>query len=382
MKILQVIPFFSPKFGGTISSVASISKELRKRGHDITILTTDFEYDEKFSQVLIDLGIKIEPCPCIKDIGLFTYSPSINNWLQKQLKNFDVIHMHNFRSYQNARVALYAKKLNIPYILQARGSVLPFFEKTILKKSFDFIWGYKILDSASKIIALTEFEKEQYKIMKVPDNKIVIIPNGIDLSLFENLPLFGNFRKEYNISFDKKIVLYLGRIHRIKGLDILIKAFFDIQKENSNVLLVIAGPYDKYQEVLITQINDLKIFDKVIFTGPLYGKKKFDAYVDADVYILPSRYETFPNTILEALACQKPIITTNNCGIAEYLQECGIIVECSDKGLRDATRYVLNNETIARNLAKNGRLLIENHFEQRRVINEIEELYVAIQSSQ
>jgi glycosyltransferase involved in cell wall biosynthesis len=102
-------------------------------------------------------------------------------------------------------------KYGIPYIMQAHGSVLPFFEKQNLKKLYDFIWGDKILDDATKLIAITNVEKDQYLKKGIPENKIVIIENGIDVSKYETLPERGKFKKRYGIASEKKIILYVGR---------------------------------------------------------------------------------------------------------------------------------------------------------------------------
>jgi len=101
-------------------------------------------------------------------------------------------------------------------------------------------------------------------------------------------------------------VLYLGRIRRIKGVDILVKAFANIIEKLKDVRLVVVGPDDGYLGELVALINALKMEDNVLITCPLYGRDKLEAYVDAKVYVLPSRYETFPMSLLEAYACAKP----------------------------------------------------------------------------
>ena len=119
---------------------------------------------------------------------------------------------------------------DIPYILQARGSVMPFFEKIILKKCYDFKWGNKILRDSSKVIALTQFERSQYMEMSVPEDKIRIVPNGIELDKYNDIPIKGEFRTKFQIDASEKIILYLGRIHKIKGINLLIRAFADSVK--------------------------------------------------------------------------------------------------------------------------------------------------------
>ena len=160
MKILEVIPFFNPKFGGTVNGVYNLSKELSKLGHEITIITTDLNYNDNYVVELEKEGIEVIPFKCVINFASFLYSPSMDKWLKLNIQNFDLIDLHNFRSYQNNIVHKYSKQYNIPYIIQAHGSVLPFFQKQKLKKIYDLFWGYKLLEDAVTVIALTETESK------------------------------------------------------------------------------------------------------------------------------------------------------------------------------------------------------------------------------
>ena len=128
--------------------------------------------------------------------------------------------------------------------------------------------------------------------MGVPKNKIEIIPNGIDLIEDQYLPEKGLFRKKYNITNDENVILYLGRIHKIKGIDLLLKSFKLLTKDMDNVKLVIVGPGDTSN--LKKMIKGSTIENKVIFTGPLYGEDKNEVFIDSDLYVLPSIYDCFP----------------------------------------------------------------------------------------
>ena len=271
MKILHVIPFFSPKFGGSVTSTWITCQKLAERGHDVTILTTDFYFNNTYAEQLDN--VQVVPIPCLFHLGLYLYSPKMKAWLSQNLSKYDIIHMQNYRSYQNAIVSDYAQKLKIPYILQARGSVLPFFEKRLLKHCFDTVWGKKVLCNAERVVALTRDEVVEYSEMGVPCDKIVTIPNGIDLTLYDTLPSKGVFKSKYGIPKEKKIVLFLGRIHRIKGVDLLIEAFANISEEMPDTTLVIVGPDEGYLKELQKRILQLNIAEKIIFTGPIYGQE-------------------------------------------------------------------------------------------------------------
>ena len=158
------------------------------------------------------------------------------------------------------------------------------------------------IDRSSKVIALSQAEAQQYGDIGVPEEKTVIIPNGIDLSEYSHLPPKDLFKKKLNIDEEERIVLYLGRIHRIKGIDILVKAFAEVIEKLDDVRLVIVGPDDGYLSACRNLVSQLKVEEKILFTGGIFDIEKLRALVDADVFVLPSRYETFPDVILEAEA--------------------------------------------------------------------------------
>ncbi len=256
--------------------------------------------------------------------------------------------------------------------------MLPFFEKQLLKRCFDIVWGDKILDKAEKVIALTEDEVVEYSKMGVPRDKIVIIPNGIDLTLYNCLPSKGAFKSKYGIPQEEKIVLFLGRVHKIKGIDLLIEAFSTLFTEMPNVTLVIVGPDDGYLEELQKQIMQLDIAEKIVFTGPIYGEEKLSAYVDADVYVLPSLYESFPNTVLEAWACGTPVIVTESCAISTAVREAGIVVKRDSTELTEGIKKILLDDTLSRDCCRNGEALIKNVFNIDSVTKKIEDCYCQV----
>ncbi len=377
MRILQVIPYFTPKRGGDVNVCYNLSKQLVNRGHEVTIIATDFEFDEGYAKSLVN--VRIIPFKVTVRIGLFLISLSMKKWLKKEIKNYNVIHLHNLQSYQNNVAYHYARKYGIPYVLQAHGLAPRIMKRSMLKKLYNWVWGYSILKTASKAFALTKMELDEHKEMGVGEDKIEIVPNGIDLSEYEAPPRRGEFRKKYGIKDDEKIVLYLGRIHEIKGIDLLVNAFAEIVEELDNVKLIIVGPDDGFLSILKRQIEGLKIGNKILFTGPIYGRDKLEAYVDADVYVLPSVYETFPTTVLEAWACGTPVIITDRCGIADIVDgRAGCVVEYDKDQMRNAIIKILSDEELRRGFREEGRKLVKNEFGWEGVVLDIEKIYLSL----
>ncbi len=386
MKILQVVDFFKPSWeaGGIVRVCYELSKRLADNGHGVTIYTTDGFKSRLKVKKNQPVDVECMEVYYFRNVSISLtkrnfYLPYLLPLIaKKNIQKFSVVHIHTFRSLLVIPIWYYAKKYNIPYILQAHGSVLPTFQKQRLKKIFDLFFGYRILKDATKLIALTKTEAEQYKRMDVDENKIEIVPNGIDLSQYENLPKRGEFRKKYSIGDDEKMILYLGRIHKIKGLDLLVKTFSDLIKKLDDIRLVIVGPDDGFLSTIKKQTEDLKIDGRILFAGPLYERDKLEAYVDADVYVLPSVYETFPVTVLEACACGTPVIVTDQCGIADIVDEVGYVVEYDKDQLQDAIIKILSDEGLRRKFGEEGKRLVGEEFGWDEVVLDIENIYLSL----
>lgn len=386
MKILQVSQSFYPCFdsGGVPRVAYEISKELIAMGHEVTVYTTnsciEINANNKHPQKLENMTIYYFKNLSRRLRSKFQianpyYIPFI---ARKEIKNYDIIHIHEHRTILAVIVHYYAKKNNVPYIIQSHGSVMPFYQKTLLKKLFDRLWGYNILHDASKVIAVTNTELEQYKKMGVDEKKIVVLPNGIDLSILDHLPDKGKFRRKYSIKENEKIVLYLGRIHKIKGIDILLNAFLEITKELNDVKLVIVGPDGGFLKTIEKQAKTLIDNGKVLITGPLYSEEKWEAYTDADVLVYPAIYEIFGLVPFEAILCDTPVVVTKNVGCGELIEEinCGYLVEYGDtQGLMDVISNIFENPDKQSKLVETGKKYIINNLNWKKIANEVEKVY-------
>jgi len=271
--------------------------------------------------------------------------------------------------------SIYCKKNKVPYILTPHGCMLWLGEPKILNRLYYRLFGAKLLENAYKIIALTSTEKKEFMQLSVPEEKIVIIPNGVTISDYENLPEIGQFRSKYKIGDQEKMVLFLGRVHKIKGIDLLVDAFSDLVKEYPEVKLVIAGRDEGFLTELQQQANKLNLSEKIIFTGPLTEEEKNAAYVDADVYVLPSVHEGFPITVLEAWACGTPVIVTKGCNISDIVENNGIVVDNNRSQLKTALVMILTDNKLKNFFIRQGLERITTEYNWNRIAEKIEILY-------
>lgn len=371
MKILQIIQFFAPKHGGSFAIAYELTKHLAKFGHDVTVITTDFEFDRNFAKSLE--GVEVIPFHCQYNIAGFLLSTPMSKYLQENIAKFDIVHMHNFRTYQNIIAHKYAKKYNVPYILQAHGTVPRIIEKKSLKYVYDIFCGNRLLKDASNVIAVSNVEVDQYLQMNVSPEKIITIPNGIDIDSFRELPKKGNFRRKYNIN-EKRIILYLGRLHRRKGIGFLIKAYAELIKEEKDIILVLAGPNDGYLHEVESLVDKLNLKNKVKFTGFVDNTEKLAAYVDADVLVYPATFEIFGLVPFEAIMCGTPIIVTDDCGCGELIKESnsGYSIEYGDvNSLKEKISIILENPQYGKEFVDNGKKFVYNRLQWEFIVGQI-----------
>ncbi len=361
--------------GGSAQVVYQIARHLGKKGHAVTVVAGDYRYREKgfpednFQLILLR--------SLISQKGAY-FTPSLITWARKHVAEFDVIHMHEFRTFQNAVVHHFAIRYGIPYLLSAHGTLPIILERKWFKQAYDLLFGRALLASASRLVAVSPVEVEQYRQAGVEEQRVRVICNGLDLEEFSPLPPRGTFRRRWGISEEDRVVLFLGRLHRIKGIHYLIEACAWLRARKDNLLLVIAGPDEGEQGKLEVMVEKLGLQDGVRFVGPLYGEDKLAAYVDADVLASPAMYEIFGLVPFEALMCGTPVVVTDDCGTGQLIGEAqaGYRVPYGDvEALAEALLRALTNREEALQMVAAGQRYIRERLDWRMVVSDLTEVY-------
>ncbi len=379
-----VIPYFYPaeSFGGPVKVAFDVGRELVRRGHEVEVYTSNAK-DLKNRLVVKQNEIEGMNVHYFNNLSMLFaklsnlfITPELPKKMKKELKSFDIIHAHEYTTFQNIMVHRFAKKYGVPYILQAHGS-LPMTSRQARKWLFNVFFGHNLLKDASKTIALSLTEAKQYSNKNVPEENIAIVPNGIDLAEYAILPFKGSFKKKFNIQDSKKIILYLGRIHKTKGIDFLIKAYAHLVKNMkfNNTILVIAGPDDGYLAKARSLADSLGISGSLLFTGFIDDKDKLAALVDANVFATPSFYG-FPMTFLEACAVGTPIITTTMGETLSWINgKVGYVTKPNYYDFANATRMIISDSELAEKLSRNCRKTVESFFTLEKTVNKLEQVY-------
>ncbi|UZR28738.1 glycosyltransferase [Methylococcus mesophilus] len=300
MRVIHVVPAITEEASGPSYSVVRLCESLIGQGQEVTLAA-------------LDLAPMQSPPSCLKAFPLgwgpprLGRSPAMRRWLDGQVrsKSLDLLHNHGMWQMNAIYPGWAAKKSNINFVVSPRGAFSKWAMRhgTVMKKVFWPALQRPALEHTACFHATAESEYEDIRRMGFRQ-PVAIIPNGIDIP---DLPpkKWGDFRT----------VLFLGRLHRVKGLDMLLPAWRAVQDRFPDWRLVIAGSdigyYRKsgYLEELYRLVQKLGL-ERIEFVGGLYGAEKTQAYYNADLYILPSYSENFGVTVAEALAAGTPAIVS------------------------------------------------------------------------
>lgn len=372
MRILHIIPYFYPAwaYGGTCRAAWELARALVSEGQEVVVYTTDAldSHSRAYPTYEVVDGVEIYRIRNLSNRLAWRrlFLPiNFGKQLRIALQRADVAHLHEFRSYQNAVALPLMENLSVPFVLTAQGGLPRIMGRYHLKAVYDRFVGQRILMNGRRLHALNDLEREQLIELGVQPERIAILPNGVDLEEYQDLPQVHGFRERFHIPSDAPIVLFLARVNKIKGVDFLLSSFNEVRREVPGAILVIVGPDDGYLTQAKRHVQTMGIEKWVRFTGYLDGDDKLEAYQAANVYVLPSAYEMFAITLLESLACGTPIIATDRVGLADFVRQndLGSIVNYGDvKGLKEEILRVLHRPQDVERRAVYGRQYVLENF--------------------
>ena len=325
MKILMLTWEYPPRVVGGIARVVyDISRTLLKDGHDVTVVTyregdTPYFEDDKGVKVYRVDNYMINPNNFIDWIMQLNFNMVAKvNEIMKEQGEFDVIHAHDWL------VAYAAKTLknsyNIPIVSTIHateaGRNSGIHDET-QRYINDTEWMLTY-ESAEVIVNSNYMKNELQRLFGLPYEKINVIPNGVNLNLFNGIERDYNFRRKYAMD-NEKVILFMGRLVYEKGIQHLISAMPKILEGYHDAKLVICGK-GGMQDELQEQVNAMGIGNKVYFAGYMKGKDVQKMYKAADIAVFPSTYEPFGIVALEAMLSENPIVVSDIGGLNEIVE--------------------------------------------------------------
>tara|TARA_B100001123_G_scaffold441537_1_gene582955 strand:- start:7110 stop:8282 length:1173 start_codon:yes stop_codon:yes gene_type:complete len=383
MNVCHAFIWFSVKFtGGTTEFIAKICQSQTKAGIKTGVYASTSHFDRELASSLPETDFKL--VSSYLDRAGFSIMPKLPAMADKELDSFDVVHMHVFRTFQNLVLAYYCRKKKIPYVLDIHGSAPYGTRKRWLKKVFDRFWGKRMLRDAAFLVAESQAGIDEYRdiLPDLPDSKMKIIPPSFDIQEFQNLPEKGQFREKLGIKAEEKLIIFIGRLTPIKGLEFLIEAFKVLAGKRQDCRLAIIGDDSGtgYFDLLKAKVNEFGLSQTVLFTGFLGGREKLAALVDADLLAQTSKREQGPRVPFEAVLCGTSVIVTGHTGSGEAVRnfDAGETITYGN-----VDEFVFSVETIlndfngARKRVELARGKISKEMSMEAIVRQYTDLYLA-----
>jgi glycosyltransferase involved in cell wall biosynthesis len=362
--------------GGTEIAAYNLAINMAKRGNEIEVFTTSIDSRESIE---IYPNMRIHRNPTSFKIASANASFKL---IYKPLNyDLDIVHAHSPIPYSDIPALFYAKRKKVPFILTyqfdgqstggsfMRNAGVGFYNKFFINK---------VLSSAEVIIATTEAYANESPFLKGYKEKIVIIPNGINIEEVTTVHTQEECRNMLGLPYDAPIILFFGSLVRYKGPDVLLKAFKTIKKEFPKAKLIFAGRGEMFDE-LSNQALKLDLVNDVLFTGFVEEDKKPLYFKAADIFCLPSTTmaESFGIVNLEAMASGIPIVASNLGGIPDIVKHGvnGLLAEPGNyQNLADNLLCLLKDEDMRKRFGDQGKKLVWN-FSWDEIAMKTEQLY-------
>jgi len=341
MKILHVIRTVDPRYGGPVAGVFSSAEVWARHGHERNVACLDMIDEPWVLQSPVKtfaLGLGSPLYVALRKILpwlRYGYSPHLTRWLKVNARNYDAIIVNglwNYASYGSWRVL---HQLDVPYFVFTHGMLDPWFNKayptkTFFKNIFWRLFEHRVLRDARGVMFTCEEERQLARESFVPytarEHVVGYGTRDVDGDPRAQIAAFTNLIRDAKT---RKLILFLGRIHPKKGIDLLIEAFARNTDDLADFDLVIAGPDDiGWQYQLKTLANELGVSHRVYWPGMLSGGAKWGAIRLAEFLVLPSHQENFGIVVAEAMALSKPVLITNKVNIWREIEadHAGLVV--------------------------------------------------------
>ena len=370
MRVLHVIATLAPSSGGPTRVLATLTGAQAAVGIEAGVCTTDRGnptrdvIERSALQQMLAPNVRLHAFAT--EVPPLLISSGMRAWLERHIKSFDLVHVHGLYRFPPTYAAYQARKKGVPYILSPHGCLDPFLYKqssrsVLLKRLWERCFDLPNLHGASAIHYTTEDERRRAASLKLRAPSFVV-PIGLDWGRFAELPARGAFRARLGVGH-APLVLFLSRLNFKKGLDLLVPAFARVRRRLPNAVLAIVGPDNEgYGAKVRGWVNEHGLCICTHFVDYLQGEEVLEAYVDADVFALPSYTENFGMVVAESLACGTPVVISDQVNIKDDVADAGagVVTRCDVGEVAKALGTLLADPERRVAMGKAGRALVRD----------------------
>lgn len=373
MRILHVIPYISPVYGGPTVVIEQMADVLSRLDIEINVVSTT-AHDQSELAVTVDNPMIINGVVHYlfprKGPKFWMFSWSLRDWLYKHVPDYDLVHVHGLFAFTSLPACSAARRHGKPYVITPHGMLDPWClsHKWWKKWPYYFFLERRNLRGASALHVTSAFEAEGISSLGF-SSKTHIIPLCVTPSVIP---------ERHHHDSQVLSLLFMARIDPIKGLPILLEAISLLISRNFDVTLTIAGHGSyAYLTEIRSIIKRLDISEHVKFSGFLEGEKKLQMLADSDVFVLPSHHENFSLSTAEAMAAGLPVIVSDQVGIAHEIRDAdaGIVVPNDSPEKLARAIEMFRNFEYRRLTGSNGRRLVMQKFSKQNFGDSLLRLY-------
>ena len=383
LNVLHVTPSMSPTWGGPTVAVSELTSELVRQGAKCEIVTSHG----------YRVGTGRIPTPDVPVTSFATelparywtgYSKELSRFMDKRANGFDLIHIHEIWNFPGYAAFRSARKYKLPFVVTIHSELSDWSlrQKALKKRLYRLCLLDRMLNDAGAIHAITNAEKEQVQKLGF-ETPVVVTPNGVKQSRFEALPSPQRLIRRFPKLKGKRVILFLGRLHPKKGLDILARSFSTVARHFEDAVLLIVGP-DKFgtRENMEAILRSKGLLDRTLFTGLLTGEDKLAAMSCADLFVLPSHSDVLGIAVLEAMASRLPVIITKGCEFPEVSEHgAGLVVEADEAPIAEAISLLLSDTALRDRMGRRGHKLVTERYSWEATATIMVNLYQALVAS-
>jgi glycosyltransferase involved in cell wall biosynthesis len=384
MRILHIIGTLGPEAGGPSQSVRMILSH-----RDIGYFGEVATLDDPAAPFLKTLDFPVYPLGPIS--STYGFTPKLFPWIQENYKRYDGVVVHGLWQYHGraTRKALAGK---MPYMVFSHGMLDPYFKRAFplkhLKKWLYWVpFEYHVLRDAYRVLFTSTAEKElAEESFWLHRWKPHVVPYGVNGPPADSQTLRNAFFERCPDTSGKRFLLYLSRIHRKKGCDLLIEAFGKIAQKDPALHLVMAGPDQQgWTQDLQQMARNAGISDRVHWPGMLSGDAKWGAFYASEAFILPSHQENFGIAVAEALSCGRPVLLSDKVNIAEEIanDQAGLMEPDTAEGtLRLLERWISTTPETRAIMAQKAIACFQQRYDMRENAKTIMRLFESAKTHQ
>lgn len=339
-----------------MTAVLGLAEAQAAMGHEVSIASSDYGVN---SPPQLD-GVEFKLFPCRYDT--WRWAPELGRYLERFVKEFDVVMVESLWQYPTFIAGKICRAARMPYVVSPNGMLdeWSLSQKAWKKRPYLALLERATLLGAAAIHLTSEGELVNSHLNKWSVPKLVV-PLGLHKSKYTDLPAGEGFRLRFPELSNRRIALFLGRLHYKKQPDVLIRAFHQACRSVSDLHLVLAGTGERaYVERLQELVKSLELEDRVLFTGILTGDAVREAYRAASIFVLPSWQENFGLSVVEAMAAECAVVVSDHMDLAPDIlrAKAGLVTAPTVEETAEAMVSLLNDEPLSREMGRNGRKLV------------------------